>query len=324
MKKKSLLCILAALCLALTACTGSTEGKKTTIQGLTIGTADSGGTMYPVGKAIAQVISDDQSTDIIMNVNASTGSVMNVQSLAKGEVDLGLVTGDMAYNAVHGMGSFTQPVEGLRVIGAVYSSTANWMAPVSKNIFYVHDLKGKSVVLGPEGSTSDQMGRMILQSLGVQTNEIELINNSLGAGAELVASGQAEAVAGFAGIPIDGLAELADKRACRLLRLTQKELDTFLEQHESYYQDVIPASTYQGQIGAMTTIGVKCLLCVDASMSDEMAYRLAELLWNSREKLAAAHPSMEKMLEQDFVYDNLPIQLHPGAQQYYQEQNLLQ
>lgn len=324
MKNKSLLCILAALCLALTACTGSTE-KIEKVQGLTIGTADSGGTMYPVGKAIAQVISDDQSTDIIMNVNASTGSVMNVQSLAKGEVDLGLVTGDVAYNAVHGMGSFTQqPVEGLRVIGAVYSSTANWMAPVSEGIYYVHDLKGKSVVLGPEGSTSDQMGRMILQSLGVQTSEIELINNSLGAGAELVANGQAEAVAGFAGIPIDGLSELADKRPCRLLRLTQKELDAFLEQHESYYQDVIPANTYQGQAGSTATIGVKCLLCVDASMSDEMAYRLAELLWNSREKLAAAHPSMEKMLEQDFVYDHLPIQLHPGAQKYYQEQNLLQ
>lgn len=319
--KKRLLCLLAAVCLMLAACTAGAEDKD--IKGLTIGTADSGGTMYPVGKAIAQVITDDASTEISMNVNASTGSAMNVQGLADGEIDLGLVTGDVAYAAVHGTQGFDKPVEGLRVIGAIYSSTVNWMAPVSEGIYYVHELQGKSAVLGPEDSTSDYLGRLTLASVGVTESDIELKNASLGVGAAMVAAGEIAAVQGFAGIPIEGLVELANKRPCRLLRFTKKELDDFLEENESYYRDVIPAGSYQGQIGAVSTVGVKCLLCVDAGMSDDMAYRLAELIWNSREKLAEAHPSMQKMLEKDFVYDDLPIQLHPGAEQFYKDQKLI-
>ena len=41
------------------------------------------------------------------------------------------------------------------------------------------------------------------------------------------------------------------------------------------------------------------------------------------EKLAEAHPSMEKMLEKDFVCQNLPIPLHPAAEKFYQEHKLL-
>lgn len=66
---------------------------------LTIGTADTGGTMTPVGTAIAQVLSTDQ---LKFNISTSTGSFMNIQNLSSGEIDLGLVAGDSAYTAVYG------------------------------------------------------------------------------------------------------------------------------------------------------------------------------------------------------------------------------
>lgn len=50
---------------------------------LTIGTADSGGTMYPVGKAISGVVEDADST-LKLNISASTGSAGNVRSLEQG------------------------------------------------------------------------------------------------------------------------------------------------------------------------------------------------------------------------------------------------
>lgn len=68
---------------------------------LTIGTADSGGTMYPVGKAIAQAISQADAS-ITVNLSASEGSVSNALALQNGEIDLGLVSGDVAYAALNG------------------------------------------------------------------------------------------------------------------------------------------------------------------------------------------------------------------------------
>lgn len=116
---------------------------------LTIGTADSGGTMYPVGKAIAQAISQADAS-ITVNLSASEGSVSNALALQNGEIDLGLVSGDVAYAALNGQQEFEgAPCRDLRVIAAVYPSLSNWIAPSSLGISYIHELKGRRIAIGP-------------------------------------------------------------------------------------------------------------------------------------------------------------------------------
>ena len=69
--------------------------------------------MYPVGKAISGVVEDSDST-LKLNVSASTGSAGNVRSLEQGSIDLGLVSGDVAFAAVNGSGEFKDaPFKGL-------------------------------------------------------------------------------------------------------------------------------------------------------------------------------------------------------------------
>ncbi len=118
-----------------------TEARSDSLKILTIGTADSGGTMYPVGKAISLVIGDADSS-IKINISASTGSSGNVHSLQDGSIDLGLVSGDIAFSAVNGTGEFKDhEFKHLKVIAALYPSLSNWMARDDSGIFYVHDLK---------------------------------------------------------------------------------------------------------------------------------------------------------------------------------------
>ena len=116
--------VLLALALTLLAGCGAPSGPSGSGSGaenltlLTIGTADSGGTMYQAGSAIAQVITQEDSS-IKINISASSGSNQNVRLLDSGEVDLALVSGDVAYAALHGERDFQTPVEGLRAIAAV-------------------------------------------------------------------------------------------------------------------------------------------------------------------------------------------------------------
>ena len=70
---------------------------KTTI--LTIGTADTGGTMYPVGCTIAKVINDNVA-GVKVNAETSAGSPANTVNLQAGEIDLGMIAGDVAYQAL--------------------------------------------------------------------------------------------------------------------------------------------------------------------------------------------------------------------------------
>ena len=76
--------------------------RKNGITVLAIGTADSGGTMYPAGRAIAQLINDSQ-LKVELNVSASQGSSPNAQALGTGDIDLGLISADVAYAAVNGL-----------------------------------------------------------------------------------------------------------------------------------------------------------------------------------------------------------------------------
>lgn len=277
---------------------------------LTIATADSGGTMYPVGSAIADRLSDEK---IKINVSASTGSAMNVQNLLDGEVDLALVSGDVAYDHL-------ESTEGsLRAIAAVYISQSNWIAPASSVAVYVHDLKGLRIGVGPQGSSSELAAQAALDRLGLTDGTVEIQNCGLGAGGDLVLSGELDAIHGFSGAPINGLSELADQMPCRILRYTTEELDSILNFSEVYCPVTLPAKTYTGQQQDIQTFGVKCLLCVNESMDEDIVYRLAQAMWENRDGLEEAHPAMEAMCNGKFLYEDLPIPLHPGAEKFYAE-----
>lgn len=290
---------------------------------LTIGTADSGGTMYPVGKAIAQVI-EASDRQLKVNISASNGSQANVQALESGEIDFGLVSGDVAFAAVNGTDEFAEsPVTDLRIVAAVYPSLSNWLSPSSLGIRYVHDLRGKRIAVGPQDSTTESSARIAMEAAGVNQNNTTLVNSGLGSGSEEVKAGTLDAVHGFAGIPISGLKELAEEMPCTVLQYTSDELFSILRENSFYFQDVIPAGTYEGQTEDVNTFGIKCLLCVRADMDEDLVYELTSILCENTELLAESHPSLASMTKKGFMCSDLPIELHPGAERLYREKGLL-
>lgn len=194
-RNKAVLACLTALCLACGGCASQPEDiSPLDADGLivlTIGTADTGGTMTPVGTAIAQVLSTDQ---LKFNISTSTGSFMNIQNLSSGEIDLGLVAGDSAYTAVYGTEDSAPTNEDLRAVAAVFSSTSNWMSPIRTGAFYVHDLKGMRIGAGPQGSASELATWAVINALRLDGDGTVLENCSLGAGTDLILSGDLDAI----------------------------------------------------------------------------------------------------------------------------------
>lgn len=295
------------------------SGGKTSI--LTIGTADSTGTMYPVGAGVASVINDNV-PGFKVNVETSKGSPANCVNIQQGNVDLATIAGDTALQAVEGLGSFEgQACPDLRALCAVYASLSNWVALEESGMTMVHDLEGKNVVVGPEASTSEIAGLAGLAACGVQP--AETVNLGLGDGANEVGDGVRDAAHGFAGIPIGGQLSVAQTKPCVFLAYTDEEVENVIAENPSYYKTVIPAGTYPGQEEDVTTFGVKCLICVNAGMDEQTAYDFAKALTANVDDLVAAHASMTSMEEADFICSDLPIALHPGAEKYYREAGML-
>lgn len=315
-------------CGANTSSQSATESALTSenngIRVLTIGTADSGGTMYPVGSAIANVISSYEE-NIKINLSASNGSLTNVQGLVGGQFDLGLVSGDIAFSAYFGTEEFEdQPVTNLRTIGAVYTSLSNWMAPESENLYYVHELAGRRIAIGPQESSTELAARIALRAAGINDENSTLGNYGLGSGSIEVQRGNMDAVHGFAGIPITGLTALANAVPSRLLKYTPEELRAIIAANSFYYKEVIPAGTYLGQTEDIETFGIKCLLCVTDDMDEELVYAITKILDESRPQLAERHESLLCLNQRDFMCSDLSIPLHPGAERYYIEKGYME
>ncbi len=334
MKKFVAILIAIAMVFTLSACGGSTDKPTEAPSGaeentkseadtqiLTIGTADTTGTMYPVGAAVASVINDNV-PGFKINVETSKGSPANCVNIQSGEVQLATIAGAAARDAYNGTGKFEgNACPDLRAVCAVYTSLSNWIALQSSGLTMVNQLNDKNVAVGPEASTTEAAALIGLKCCNVTPSVI--VNLGLGDGANEVGDGVRDASHGFAGIPIGGQLSVAQTKDCVFLGFTDEELDKIVEANPSYYKTVIPAKTYPGQDEDVPTFGVKCLVCVNANMDEDTVYKFAEAISTHIPDLVAGHASMKAMEDPDFICKDLPIELHPGAAKYFKDAGML-
>jgi TRAP-type uncharacterized transport system substrate-binding protein len=73
-------------------------------------------------------------------------------------------------------------------------------------------------------------------------------------------------------------------------------------------------------VAATQTIGVPNLLVVNAAMDEQLAFRITKLLFDAKDDLAAVHPAAESLDPETAQEIVEPVQLHPGARRFYEEQ----
>ena len=282
---------------------------------LTVGTADAGGSMYANGSELAAAITA-RDEGLRFNLKASTGSPGNLRALLSGEVDLALITADIAAKAKEESGG-----EELRVIAAIYPSVSHWMALRESGITTVSELKGRAIAIGPENSSTEHASEAVLSQLRFPP-EGKYYYAGIGHGAELVERGEVKAVHALAGVPTPGLKKLAAEKDSVLLRYENADLKKILGEEAEYFPTVIPKGSYPGQEEDIPSFGVKCLLCVRADMDENLVYRLTKHVYESLPELVASNPSFAGAEDKSFYLEDLPLSLHPGALRYYQEQGL--
>jgi TRAP transporter TAXI family solute receptor len=231
-----------------------------------------------------------------------------------------MVSADAAAEAAEGRGRFEgRPEKDLRAVCAVYPSLSNWLTLSDSSLEYVSDLKGRKAAIGPEDSATEIAAKKALKALGMDPEAPGFVNAGLGSGADMVASGEVDAVHAFAGAPVPGLAGLARNHACRLLKYRDGELQKILEEEPAYFPVTILAGTSPGQKEDIRTFGVKCLLCVSADMPEDQVYHLTGLICDALPDLAEQGGMLSRMADPVFLMEDLPVELHPGAKRCFEE-----
>ncbi len=291
-----------------------------------IATGGTGGTYYPLGGMLAQLISNKVSIGgkkLSATAETAGASVANAQLLGRKDVESAFVAADVLDAAFKGKGQFEgKPVTNLRALGALYPEQVQLVTLASANVKSFKDLKGKSVSSGSPGSGQWQLLGDLLEAHGMTRKDIGEDLSSFAQSVDKIKDGNLTASLITAGAPTSSVTDLANVRDIRVVPLTGMEIET-LRKKQPYYATVqLPANTYKGQTAPVDTLAVMAVWATHDGLTDQMAYEVTKALYENTEILGQVHPK-GKEIALKTALQSVSIPLHPGAEKYYREKGLM-
>ena len=286
-------------------------GGEGSVEFLSLGTAGTGGVYYPLGGAIASRLSVADSTRQY-TAEVSGGSVENVNRLATGQMDLGIVMSLTAYQAQTGTGDFEQAIPGLRAVAPLYPNLTHIMVPAASPARTVADFVGLRVSVGTAGSGTEQLSRELLEAHGLTYDDIHPRYLSFGESSAAIRDGAIDAAILSVGYPAAAVLEASTTGRIRLLAVEADIMDQMIADHPYYSVGVIPAGAYPGVDQAVPNPAVMNWIVGMASLDTDVVTSLLDIFQNDRASLEQVH-EMAKQIDMGLL-STPPIPLHPGAE----------
>lgn len=294
---------------------------------LSLVTGGTAGVYFPLGGAMAEIW-NSKVPGVRVAAQSSGASVANIQFIARGDAQLALVQNDIAFYADRGREMFAEPgsntprpISGIRGIAMLYPETIQIVTLKARNIRSVTDLVGKRVVVGAPGSGTEANARQILSVHDIYYRMLRADFLSFAAGIEQLRDGNGDAVFITAGVPTAAVTDIAASREIFILPISNDALDALRARWPFYTRHVFPAETYRGLSEPVSTVAVMAMLVVRADLPDDLVYNLTKALWESLDRMRAAH-ARGRDLELTKALDGMPVPVHPGAARYYGERGV--
>lgn len=286
---------------------------------LNMGTGTEGSIVHQAGFKVSDIISNTV-PGVYVAVEVSRGGMVNAAHVSDGSMDLALISGDVAYNAVNGKNSFMgKPLQNLRVLGACYQEVSGWAAPKTAGLSTVSELKGKIISSGSRASATELASEDVFSVLGIDKENTEVYSDSISSSVRHLKEGTADASHAFSAVPNAAHETLANEVETVILSYSEEELEQIVAKEPWYFKTEIAAGTYNGQTEEAATFGRKVLLCGNADMDAKLAYEIARALDLNGPVYTADTHFMSSIQDKDFLCNELPIPLHEGAESYYRE-----
>ena len=285
---------------------------------LSIATGGAGGVYQVYGGGLADLLTDEL-PDSPTTAETTSASVDNLLLVANGDSDMAFSLADSAIDAVEGSESFGGP-QPVRALATLYPNITQVVVPADSDIESLEDMRGKTVSVGSPGSGTEVIAQRLLEVAGLDPDE-DITRRGLGVGESVQAlrEGSIDAFFWSGGVPTGAVTDLATTDDIRLLALDRYLPDMRSRYGEAYSKAEVEDDEYSGVKGT-TTIGVPNLLMVSEDMPADLATSITRELYEGKDRLATVVPAAEALDPAKGREVVSPVQLHPGAQRYYEEQ----
>lgn len=283
-----------------------------------LGTATPGGGFPLYGAAVVDTVREVDPSLAIEPRNTK-GSTENVPLLEAGALDIALVQGEVAHEALAGIGR--APAD-LKILAAMYSTPGMFVVRGDSAARTIADLRAKPVAFGARGSGLVILARYVLDGIGLDPErDFQAIYlERAGDGPAMVLDGRAAALWG-GGIGWPGFAAVArGPKGARFIAPGAEEITRIRARHAFFKPMTVPAGSYPGQAAAIPSVGSWSFILARPDLADDVAYRLARALHRGEAALARRLPqAAETTAANTLAAAPRPDLVHPGVLRYLRE-----
>jgi uncharacterized protein len=284
-------------------------------------TGGTSGVYYPLGVAIGKIYSD-KIPNVKTQVQATKASVENLILLQQGRGEIAFALGDSLKAAWEGdaEAGFKTKLDRLRTIGAIYPNYIQIVATLDSGIKTLADLKGRSLSVGAPKSGTELNSRAILGAAGLSYKDIGKVEYlPFAESVDLMKNRQLDATLQSAGLGVASLKDLSTSGDISVVSVPKAVVDKI---GPPFVSVLIPANTYTGQDKDVPTAAVINYLVTSSAVSDDLAYQMTKLIYESLPELANSHAAGREIRLETAAIGS-PVPLHPGAIRYYREKGLI-
>ena len=294
---------------------------------VTIGTGGVTGVYYPTGGAICRLVNKGRKEHgIRCSVESTGGSVYNLNTIAAGELDMGVCQSDWQYHAYNGTSKFKDKGanKDLRAVFSVHPEPFTVVARADSGIKDFMDLKGKRVNIGNPGSGQRGTMEVVMGALGWTKKSFKLASELKSAEqSKALCDNKVDAMVFTVGHPSGSIKEATTSCDSVLVTVAGPKIDALVKKHDYYRTATIPGGMYRGTASDTKTFGVGATFVTSAKVPEDIIYNVVKAVFENFDQFKKLHPAFANLKKEEMIKDGLSAPLHKGAVKYYKEAGLM-
>lgn len=314
-----------------------TETPKATVPTTTrerlvfsIATGTTGGVWYPLGGAIAGVVTK-YVPDTEATAEATTAALDNLRLLVAGKAGMAWCYDYHIVLLNQGkLAQVSDKPQPARLFMSFYEQPLHIVTYEGSGINTIYDLKGKRVSTGPPASGTEEQALYVLTALGIDPDK-DFTREKLSpadSGAAMK-DGKLDAFFWSGAVPTSSIVDLATTPGFKIkfVPISGEIADIIIAKYPAvFHKTKIPKGAYPGLEEDVETIAITAVLAVMDSFPADRLYEIAKAIFDHRDELAAAWKKATQ-LTPELAYKQAGEEarkyLHPGAERFFREMGVI-
>lgn len=286
---------------------------------LLIGSTSASSSHYGYFVAVGKLINEH--VDGVETSVVETGATLdNLRRIQRGQIDLGLVTTNVANHAFNGTQDFEGHPVDTRLLWIYTAAPQNVVVRADAKIDSLANLKGQRFNPGIKGSATEKTTEAVFAKLGIEPDYVR------GSTTDVVNMIKDNRITGYvksgAGERLDASTlDIATFTPISILSLTPEQQEILRKEMPDISVVDIPAGAGK-DIPAYTTWSFGVGVVASPELSDDVAYGIVKAVMEDKTVQANAMAVMKgaDIAKMTTTYGTIP--LHPGAARWFREQGI--